>query len=195
VSTPLGAGTRPAGADHRIRSACAAGRRLVAANIPIAMARNSVRLSVCDMALRYRSPAEGTLNSTVKRGGPGGDYFLCQGGAWLHVVPTFDPNSADGYGPNQPLPPLCVRFPDPYTYGPVVVDPHQLGGTAPECSSGGCTTSAPDSEGEVRQQAWAGCRSHCYGPGGTVLVDGTPPIFGRHAQERETRSRIACGLR
>jgi hypothetical protein len=40
---------------------------------------------------------------------------LCHGGAWLHVVPTFDPNSADGYGPNQPLPPLCVRFPDQYT--------------------------------------------------------------------------------
>ena len=28
------------------------------------------------------------------------------------VSPTFDPNSADGYGPNQPLPPFCVRFPN-----------------------------------------------------------------------------------
>ncbi|WP_157226761.1 hypothetical protein [Gordonia soli] len=27
---------------------------------------------------------------------------------------TPDPNSADGYGPGQPLPPLCVRFPDQY---------------------------------------------------------------------------------
>jgi hypothetical protein len=51
----------------------------------------------------------------IMRGGSGGDYFLCQGGAWLHVVPTFDPNSADGYGGNQPLPPTCVRFPDQYT--------------------------------------------------------------------------------
>jgi hypothetical protein len=41
--------------------------------------------------------------------------YAARGGAWLHVVPTFDPNSADGYGPNQPLPPLCVRFPDQYT--------------------------------------------------------------------------------
>ena len=59
--------------------------------------------------------ADACVNGTVKRGGSGGDYFLCQGGAWLHVVPTFDPNSADGYGPNQPLPLLCVRFPDQYT--------------------------------------------------------------------------------
>lgn len=26
-------------------------------------------------------------------------------------LPTFDPNSADGYGPNQEIPPFCVRFP------------------------------------------------------------------------------------
>ncbi len=31
-----------------------------------------------------------------------------------HPTPTFDPDSADGYGPNQELPPLCVRFPDNY---------------------------------------------------------------------------------
>jgi hypothetical protein len=43
-----------------------------------------------------------------------GDYFWCLGGAWHHVVPTFDPNSADGYGPTQLVPPLCVRFPDQY---------------------------------------------------------------------------------
>jgi hypothetical protein len=59
--------------------------------------------------------ADGCVNGTVKRGGSGGDYFLCQSNAWLHFVPTFDPNSADGYGSNQPLPPLCVRFPDQYT--------------------------------------------------------------------------------
>ncbi|AHI21720.1 hypothetical protein [Corynebacterium vitaeruminis] len=28
--------------------------------------------------------------------------------------PTFNPDSADGYGPDQELPPLCVRFPDQY---------------------------------------------------------------------------------
>lgn len=27
-------------------------------------------------------------------------------------TPTFDPDSADGYGPNQELPPFCDRFPD-----------------------------------------------------------------------------------
>lgn len=31
-------------------------------------------------------------------------------------APTFVPDSADGYGPSQELPPLCVRFPD--AYGP-----------------------------------------------------------------------------
>jgi hypothetical protein len=72
--------------------------------------------------------ADACVNGTVQLGGSGGDYFLSQGGAWLHVVPTFDPNSADGYGPNQPLPPLCVRFPDQYicpTDGP----PSDAGGT------------------------------------------------------------------
>ena len=28
--------------------------------------------------------------------------------------PTFDPNSGDGYGPNQKLPPLCERFPQDF---------------------------------------------------------------------------------
>ena len=31
-------------------------------------------------------------------------------------APTFVPDSADGYGPGQELPPLCARFPD--AYGP-----------------------------------------------------------------------------
>jgi hypothetical protein len=57
--------------------------------------------------------ADSCVNGTVRRGGSGDDYFLCQGNAWLHVVPTHQ-NSGDGYG-NQPLPPLCVRFPDQYT--------------------------------------------------------------------------------
>ena len=57
--------------------------------------------------------ANSCVNGTVQRAGSGDEYFLCQGGAWLHVVPTHT-NSGDGYG-NQPLPPLCVRFPDQYT--------------------------------------------------------------------------------
>ena len=61
------------------------------------------------------APSEAqTCDGAVQRGGPGGDYYLCVGDSWTHIVPTFDPNSADGYGPNQPLPPLCVRFPDQY---------------------------------------------------------------------------------
>lgn len=28
-----------------------------------------------------------------------------------YIEPTFNPDSGDGYGPDQPLPPLCVRFP------------------------------------------------------------------------------------
>lgn len=27
-----------------------------------------------------------------------------------HPSPTFDPNSADGYGPDQELPPACLRL-------------------------------------------------------------------------------------
>jgi hypothetical protein len=60
------------------------------------------------------SEAQTCNDGAVQRGGPGGDYYLCVGDSWTHIVPTFDPNSADGYGPNQPLPPLCVRFPDQY---------------------------------------------------------------------------------
>lgn len=44
----------------------------------------------------------------------GGNYSTCVDSKWNRVTPTFDPNSADGYGPNQPLPPKCVRFPDQY---------------------------------------------------------------------------------
>jgi hypothetical protein len=45
----------------------------------------------------------------------GGSYSTCQNGDWVYIDPTFDPDSGDGYGPNQQLPPLCVRFPDQYT--------------------------------------------------------------------------------
>jgi hypothetical protein len=54
--------------------------------------------------------ADPCVNGTVRRGGWGGDVFLCQDRGWLHVVP----NGADGYGPNQPLPPTCARFLDKY---------------------------------------------------------------------------------
>jgi hypothetical protein len=58
----------------------------------------------------------------VMRGASGqGDWYLCMGdpsrqqpGAWQHIVPFFDPNSADGYGGMQLMPPLCVRFPNDY---------------------------------------------------------------------------------
>jgi hypothetical protein len=46
--------------------------------------------------------------------GNAGDYSICQAGAWQHYpAPTFDPNSGDGYGPNQPLPPAFIRFKQP----------------------------------------------------------------------------------
>jgi hypothetical protein len=46
--------------------------------------------------------------------GTAGDYSICQGGAWQHYpAPTYNPNSGDGYGPNQPLPPACIRFNQP----------------------------------------------------------------------------------
>jgi hypothetical protein len=51
--------------------------------------------------------ADTCINGTVRRGASDGDYFLCQDRGWLHVLPTFD-------GPNQPLSPTCMRFPDKY---------------------------------------------------------------------------------
>jgi hypothetical protein len=53
--------------------------------------------------------ADPCVNGTVRPGGWGGDYFLCQDRGWLHVIPMFG-----GYDPNQPLPPTCARFPDKY---------------------------------------------------------------------------------
>jgi hypothetical protein len=49
----------------------------------------------------------------IKPGGHG-DWSQCQGGAWQYYPPpTFDPHSGDGYGPNQPFPPACIRFKEP----------------------------------------------------------------------------------
>jgi hypothetical protein len=50
--------------------------------------------------------ADPCVNGTI-RGGAGSDYFLCQDRGWLHVIPTVD-------GPNQPMAPSCLRFPDKY---------------------------------------------------------------------------------
>lgn len=58
-------------------------------------------------------PVAECANGQVRNEG-GGNYSTCVGGEWQYVSPTFDPNSGDGYGPNQPLPPLCVRFPQDY---------------------------------------------------------------------------------
>lgn len=53
-------------------------------------------------------------NGAVKPGGGSGDWYQCQGGAWQYYPPpTFDPNSGDGIGPNQPMPPACIRFHQP----------------------------------------------------------------------------------
>jgi hypothetical protein len=56
-------------------------------------------------------------DGAVKPGlGPGSDWYQCQGDSWQYYpAPTSDPNSADGIGPNQPMPPLCIRFPDQYS--------------------------------------------------------------------------------
>jgi hypothetical protein len=59
--------------------------------------------------------AEVCNNGAVKPGTGSSDWYECHSGAWRYYPPpTFDPNSGDGYGPNQPLPPLCIRFPDQY---------------------------------------------------------------------------------
>lgn len=51
-------------------------------------------------------------DGAVKPDGGGADgYYTCFGREWIHTVPFHDPNSADGYGPNQTLPPICIRFP------------------------------------------------------------------------------------
>ncbi|SKH54975.1 putative secreted protein [Mycobacteroides abscessus subsp. massiliense] len=51
-------------------------------------------------------------DGAVKPDGGGADgYYTCFGREWIHTVPFHDPNSADGYGPNQTLPPICIRMP------------------------------------------------------------------------------------
>jgi hypothetical protein len=54
-------------------------------------------------------------SGATRRENEAGDYSICVDGVWQYMHPTYDPDSGDGYGPNQPLPPLCVRFPDQYS--------------------------------------------------------------------------------
>ncbi len=54
--------------------------------------------------------ADPCVNGTVSPGGPGGDVFMCLDRGWVHVVPY----GANGYGPDQPLPPGCTRFADKF---------------------------------------------------------------------------------
>jgi len=52
-------------------------------------------------------------DGAVKPGGSG-SWYQCQGGAWQYYPPpTFNRNSADGVGGNQPMPPACIRFNQP----------------------------------------------------------------------------------
>lgn len=57
------------------------------------------------------------------------------------AVPTFDPNSADGYGPDQALPPLCERFPGEFDCegNPIPQD---------QCIGYGCS---PEQDAEIAQ--------------------------------------------
>jgi hypothetical protein len=97
---------RTGGAVIRIRSVTAAVSRAAAV---------AGLLAGC-MTLATAAHAASCNDGAVKPDGGGADgYYTCVGGAWIHTVPTFDPSSADGYGPNQPLPPLCIRFPDQYS--------------------------------------------------------------------------------
>jgi hypothetical protein len=53
-------------------------------------------------------------NDGAVKPGSGSDWYECHGGSWQYYPPpTFDPNSGDGYGPNQPFPPACIRFKQP----------------------------------------------------------------------------------
>lgn len=67
--------------------------------------------------------ADSCINGTVRGGGLGGDYYLCQNRGWLHVLPASNT-------PNEPLPASCARFPDKYMC-PVDAPPPGLEWTTP----------------------------------------------------------------
>mgnify|MGYP003607214016 CR=1 FL=1 len=72
----------------------------------------------------HGDPTTVCYHGDVARGTPGDgaqDWWLCMGdqtrldpGTWQHIVPFIDPNSADGFGGMQLMPPTCVRFPQNY---------------------------------------------------------------------------------
>jgi hypothetical protein len=91
--------------------------------------RKTIALAAVALAAATLFPAPGKADpgtvcyhGDVARGATNqGDWWLCMGdptrmkpGVWQHIVPFFDPNSTDSYGPMHMLPPLCVRFPQDY---------------------------------------------------------------------------------
>lgn len=58
--------------------------------------------------------------------------------------PTFNPDSADGYGPDQRLPPLCERFPGEFDCNDNPIPPQPSG----ECIGYGCS---PEQDAELNR--------------------------------------------
>lgn len=73
------------------------------------------------------------------------------------TTPSIDPNSGDGYGPGQMLPPFCERFPN---------DPSCLPPASQECAGFGCSPEQDailsQNEGDATAKFWA-----CMQAGGT----------------------------
>ncbi|MBE7338091.1 membrane lipoprotein lipid attachment site-containing protein [Corynebacterium aurimucosum] len=67
-----------------------------------------------DSAPTYDTPATYANETEMCAAHP--EYPACNGGVDIPMTytPTYDPNSGDGYGPDQQLPPLCQRFPSEY---------------------------------------------------------------------------------
>ena len=71
----------------------------------------------CQMADGTGLMSDGTTMYVASCDESAGGPMTLQDGTSIYshlppAAPTFDPNSADGYGPNQPLPPFCERFPN-----------------------------------------------------------------------------------
>lgn len=79
--------------------------------------------------------------------------------AEVPAAPTLDPNSADGYGPDQALPPLCERFPGQfYCDGTPIPQDQCIGyGCSPEQDA-----EIAQMEGDATTNFWA-----CMEAGGT----------------------------
>ncbi|MGV0391520.1 hypothetical protein [Corynebacterium phoceense] len=67
-----------------------------------------------DSAPTYDAPATYANEAEMCAAHP--EYPACNGGVDIPMTytPTYDPNSGDGYSPDQQLPPLCQRFPSEY---------------------------------------------------------------------------------